>query len=383
MKRYGDLFRYVCSFEALAQAALNAAKGKKSKPCVAKFLQHLEYEVIELQQELTSKTYSVRPYRTFMIRDPKERMICAAEFRDRVVHHSVCAVIEPVFERSFIYDTYACRPAKGTHLAIHRARDFARRYRFFLKLDIHKYFDTIDHDILKRLLRLKFKDTDLLWLLDIFIDHPVPWTVPGKGIPIGNLTSQHFANFYLSGLDHYIKEQVRIEGYVRYMDDCVLFADEKDTLWDANDRIESCLERELHLKIKEDALVLAPVSQGLSFLGFRIFPGVMRIQRRGWRRFRRKVQRRNEWLVNGAIGDEEWHNSMQSLVGHLRIAATRNLRNVFFKARGKRGSNRVIRGGSWNNDAQNCRSANRNNNTPDNRNNNVGFRLASSRQCQM
>ena len=337
MKRYGNLFHRVCSFEALARSALKAARGKKSRPCVAQFLQHIEYEVLELEQELTEKTYLLRPYHTFTVSDPKERMICAAEFRDRVVHHSACAVIQPIFEQSFIYDTYACRPAKGSHLAIPRARSFARFYRFFLKLDIHKYFDTIDHRILKYLLRRKFKDMDMLRLLDIFIDHPVPWTKPGKGIPIGNLTSQHFANFYLSGLDHYVKEQLRIEAYIRYMDDFVLFADEKDTLWDAKERIENYLEQELCLKLNEGVLVLAPVSQGLSFLGFRIFPGVLRMQRKGWRRFRRKTRRRNEWLMNGDIDDEEWHNSMQSLVSYIRNAATRNLRDAFFKGQGQRG----------------------------------------------
>lgn len=154
---------------------------------------------------------------------------------------------------------------------------------------------------LKAQLRKKVKDPDLIRLMDFFIDHPVPWTKPGKGIPIGNLTSQHFANFYLSGLDRFIKEYLRINCYIRYMDDLVLFADEKSTLWDAAKRIEHYLHDTMQLKIKEDSLLLAPVSQGLPFLGFRIFPGVTRVSRKGWRRFRRKVRQQERKYVSGVI----------------------------------------------------------------------------------
>ncbi|MCP5005901.1 MAG: RNA-dependent DNA polymerase [Planctomycetes bacterium] len=336
MKRYSFMFEQACSFESLTKSAYAAARGKRRKPAVGEFLFNLENEVIGIEQELLEKRYHPRPYSTFMVHDPKDRMICAADFRDRVVHHAVCSEIGPIFERSLIFDTYACRTAKGTHRAIKRAQYFTRRYRYFLKLDVRKFFDTIDHKILKCMIRAKIKDEDLLRLVDIFIDHPVPWTEPGRGIPIGNLTSQHFANFYLSGLDHYIKEQLRIEAYIRYMDDSVLFADEKETLWDAKKRIDVYISNELNLKLKEKSVIVAPVSQGLSFLGFRVFPGVIRIQRRGWRRFRRKVQRRNEDLANGTIDVEEWNDSMQSMIGHLRNAATRNLRDAFFKGCGRK-----------------------------------------------
>jgi RNA-directed DNA polymerase len=330
MKRYGHLFEHVCSFEALTRSALQAARGKKTKPRVALFLRNIENEVIEIEAELLAKNYQPRPYRTFKIHDPKERMICAADFRDRVIHHSICSVLEPIFERALIFDTYACRKSKGTLRAIKRAQAFSRRYRYFLKLDVHKFFDSVDHEVLKDQLRCKVKDSDLLRLLDVFIDHPVPWTEAGKGIPIGNLTSQHFANFYLSGLDHYIKEYLRIEGYLRYMDDMVLLADEKETLWDAADRIKQYLKEALHLQIKAGGgMLLAPVSQGLPFLGFRIFPGVIRTSRQGWRRFRSKVTKRNSQLQKRDIDHEAWHRSVASLVGHVQQADTRNLRASF------------------------------------------------------
>mgnify|MGYP003835745527 FL=1 len=260
------------------------------------------------------------------------------------------------------------------------AQVLCRKHRYFLKLDVHKFFDSIDHNILKQMLRRRIKDPDILWLADIFIDHPVPWTRPGKGIPIGNLTSQHFANFYLFGLDHFIKQVLRIKPCIRYMDDLVLFADEKKLLWDAAARIEEYLNDRLELKIKGGSVLLAPVLQGLPFLGVRIFPGVIRASRQGWRRFRRKALRNDRWLATGKMDEDAWGRSMASLVGHLKQADSRNLRASFFKARGGRGANRVMRGGSWNNDAQNCRSAIRNRIKPDNRNDNVGFRLSSSRQ---
>jgi len=330
MKRFGYIFHQVCSFSNLVASVIEAARGKKNNPRVARFIQDLENEVIDLEKELLEKSYTPRPYRTFMVHDPKTRRICAADFRDRVVHHALCRVIEPILERSFIFDTFACRKEKGTHRAIERAHSFCRRFRYFLKSDVHKFFDSIDHRILKDRLRRRIKDPDVLWLLDLFIDHPVPWTEDGCGIPIGNLTSQHFANFYLSGLDHFIKERLIIEGYIRYMDDLLLFANEKETLWDASTRIERYLRENLSLRIKDSSLLLAPVFQGIPFLGFRIFPAVIRISRQGWRRFRRKVQQGSNCLINADGDEEQWMRSMASLLGHIKHANTRNLRASFF-----------------------------------------------------
>jgi RNA-directed DNA polymerase len=334
MKRVGHLFGRVCSFESLRTSALRAAKGKRGKSAVARFLQDLELEVIELEKAILDKSYRPGSYRSFTVHEPKERMICAADFRDRVVHHAACAALEPFFEQTLVHDTYACRRGKGPLRAVKRAQAFCRRYAYFLKLDVHKYFDSVDHAVLKDQLRRRLKDPDLLWLLDVFIDHPVPWTRPGKGIPIGNLTSQHFANFYLSGLDHFIKEDLRIEGYIRYMDDMVLWADEKDTLWDAASRIESYLGDRLRLEIKRGSLYVAPMQQGLPFLGFRIFPAVIRIARPGWRRFRRKVRTRDHALAGRAIDGETWTRSMSSLAGFVRQADTRRLRASFFNRPG-------------------------------------------------
>jgi hypothetical protein len=216
---------------------------------------------------------------------------------------------------------------------VKRAQGFCRKRRYFLKLDVDKFFDSVDHEVLKGLLRTRVKDPDLLWLADRFIDHPVPWAAPGKGLPIGNLTSQHFANFYLSGLDHFVKERLRIPAYLRYMDDMVLLADEKLALWRARDAVQAFLNEGLRLSLNDGATLLAPIGQGLPFLGFRVFPGVVRIDRRGWRRFRKKFLQRCKQLKQGVIDEEQWVCSATSMTGHLKQAQTRNLRAAFFMAR--------------------------------------------------
>jgi len=334
VKRYGYLFERVCDFCALTTAAIEAARGKKKKARVAMFLQNLETEVIALEKEVREKNYQPRPYHTFIVHDPKVRMICAADFRDRVVHHAICKVLEPIFERSLISDTYACRKGKGTHLAIRKAQALCRRYNYFLKLDVHKFFDSVDHEILKALLRRKIKDLDMLQLLDVFVDHAVPWTKPGKGIPIGNLTSQHFANLYLSSMDHFIKGTLHIKGYIRYMDDLLLLSNTKERLWDAQRKVEGFLNNQLKLILKDDAVLLAPVTQGVPFLGMHVFPGVIRLSRKGWRRFRKKIMVKEDPLAWPEIDTDGLVRSVASMVGHIRHADTRNLRTSFFERPG-------------------------------------------------
>jgi len=327
MKREGWLFDRVADFDALRRAAHQAMRGKKKSPRAARFWFDLEYELIDLVRELGNRTYSPRPYRTFVVTDPKQRRICAADFRDRVVHHAVCAVLEPLFERSFISDSYACRKGKGSHLALDRARLFSRQYRYFLKLDIRHFFDTIDHEVLKAFLRRKLKDPSLLWLLDLFIDHPVPWTEQGKGLPIGNLTSQLFANFYLDPLDHYLKEDLGLHAYVRYMDDLLLFGEDKNELWEVYSAIAYFLSTRLHLCLKPQATRMAPVDEGISFLGFTVYPGLLRLQRKGWNRCVRKLHSKEGQHAAGLITEEALVRSAVSLVGHLRQAASRNVRS--------------------------------------------------------
>ena len=329
MKRYGNLFERICSFENLLLAARKAFRGKTGRMRVANFYFHTEPELLAIQEELLSGAYRSAPYRTFQVREPKRRLICAADFRDRVVHHAICNVLDPIFERRFIQDTYACRKEKGSHRAIRRAQGFLRRYRFFLKGDVSKFFGTVDHSILMELLRRVLKDERLLRLLETIVRLPVPGSEPGKGLPIGNLTSQYFANFYLGRLDYLVKDNLRWKGYVRYMDDFVVFGDDKPGLHGLRAAIQRFLHDELALRLKEEGTFIAPSWQGLPFLGFRIFPGLIRIKREGWKRYTRKIHARGSLYTEGGISEEQLVASAHSLVSHVAFADSRRLRQTF------------------------------------------------------
>ena len=326
MKREGYLFEKVTDFHALSAAARRAARGKGESRPAASFLFNLEGEILSLQRELLDGSYRPRPYRTFYISDPKPRTISAADFRDRVAHHSLCSVLEPLFERGAIRDSYACRPGKGSHLAVQRARYFAMRFTRFLKLDIRKFFESSDHDVLKAALRRLVKDQRLLKLADRIIDHGAPGSAVGKGLPIGNLTSQHFANYYLSPLDHFIKEELRVPGYVRYMDDVLLFSNSKSFLRDAHARIQEFVERTLKLMLKSEVTVHAPVFEGIPFLGFRLWRRVVRLDGSGKRRLIRALRSGGHEVAEGRSTIDELAASWRSRLGHAAHADTLRLR---------------------------------------------------------
>jgi len=326
VKRHAGLFEQVVRFDNLVCAAGRAARGKRDRPTVARFEFLLERELLALQAELAGGTYRPGAFFSFEIRDPKRRSICASPFRDRVVHHTLCGVLEPAFERRLIFDTYACRPRKGSHAAIARAQHFARRYRYFLECDVRKFFASVDHDRLHALLERMFKDEPLLDLLGRIIAHAPPGAEPGKGLPIGNLTSQHFANLYLGELDHHLKERERVKGYLRYMDDLLLFADDKSSLHLLHEEIRRFLDERLRLRLKEEATRLAPISEGISFLGFRIYPGLIRLSPRTLRRFHRQVRDGEGRFAAGQIDLEALTDSAASLYAHVSHADTLTLR---------------------------------------------------------
>jgi RNA-directed DNA polymerase len=250
------LWHPIICFENLRLAARKAQRGKRFRPNVLGFNDRLEANLIQLQQELKSHTYQPGAYRTFEIIDPKPRIISAAPYRDRVVHHALCNIITKPIERSFIADTYANRRGFGTHRALRRFTEFCRSSRYVLQCDIRKYFPCIDRTILKTQLRQKIKCPDTLWLIDLIIDNSNPQDslftyFPGddlftpynrpKGLPIGNLTSQFFANVYLSGFDRFVKETLKAPKYLRYVDDFTLFSDDRAFLSHARIAIETYL----------------------------------------------------------------------------------------------------------------------------------------------
>lgn len=333
MKRHGNFFEKIITFENLLLASKKAMTGKKTKSSVSAFYFNLENEIIGLQQELALGSYRPMEYTQFIIREPKVRKICSSEFRDRVVHHAICNIVEPTFEAKSIFDSYACRVNKGSHIAVVRCQQFARTFRYYLKCDIRKFFESIDHAVLKRLLRRVFKDEKLLTLLDIIIDHRVPGTATGRGLPIGNLTSQHFANFYLGELDHFIKDRHGVRGYVRYMDDFISFSNDKESLRVLLADIDRFVTEELKLELKESVTTLAPVTEGVPFLGFRIFTGIIRIKRENLVRMNQKIKKKEKLYLKGQITERNLIQSVSSIVAHVsHVNSLAARRKIFEKS---------------------------------------------------
>jgi len=333
MQRIGHLFERIVTFENLYAAAHKAFRGQKKYTGPGAVLYfHLETELLRLEEELRSGTYQPAPYRSFVIYEPKERQISAVEFRDRVVHHAICNIIEPLLDRCMIFDSYACRKDKGSHAAVQRAQHFARQFPYVLKCDIRKYFETIDHAVLKQIVARKFKDPQLLALLEQIIDHAVPAYGTGRGVPIGALTSQLFANLYLSELDHLVKDRLRVNGYLRYMDDFLIFGRQKSELRDWLAVIRQFITERLRLELKDEVLSLAPVSQGIPFLGFRIFPAIIRLDRAHLIRFRRTIRAREQAYRDGSIDETTLVRSVSSIIAHVAHANTYRMRCMLFHA---------------------------------------------------
>jgi retron-type reverse transcriptase len=337
VKTYKNLFPQIIAFENLYRAVKQAAKGKRETFSVMDFFLSLENNLFALQAELAGGDYRPGAYRTFFIYDPKPRLISAAPFRDRVVHHALMNVIGPLMERRLIFDTYANRLGKGTHQAIRRFQRFLQQYRFVLKCDVKKYFPSIDHQILKSLLRQLIRDPQVLWLVDLIIDHSnqqveVLDHFPGddlftplerrRGLPIGNLTSQNFANYYLSPLDHFIKEILKCPAYVRYVDDFALFSHDTRQLWRWRDEIVRFLAA-FRLKLNLNRCMISPASSGARFLGQLIFPTRRRLTGENVRRFMKRLK---EWE---AQPPENIAPRLASWLGHAHQADTAALiRNV-------------------------------------------------------
>jgi retron-type reverse transcriptase len=345
MKTYKHLYDQVVSFDNLYLAARKARRNKRSREDVAAFEFSIENELLILQRELADKTYRPGPYKTFLVHEKKDRWISAAPYRDRVVHHALMNVIGPLLERSFIDDSYANRVGKGTHSAIKRFQEFARRYRYVLKCDIKKYFPSIDRDILYAHLSRKIVCADTLWLIGSILDNtgkpePVCDLFPGdnlltpltrkRGIPIGNLTSQFFADFYLEGFDHFVKEKLRIKGYVRYVDDFALFGDDRAGLRAILPLLEQYLTG-LRLKLHPDKCLVYPVGYGANFLGFKVFPSKRLLLHENVRHFVRRTRRRIADLRRGRITPEKARLSLAGWIGHAINGRTVHLREKLYQ----------------------------------------------------
>jgi retron-type reverse transcriptase len=346
MKTHKNLFNEICSFQNLWYASRKAKRGKSSFDYVQRFEHLLETELLQLRRELLACTYVPGHYKEFIIVEPKVRMISAAPYRDRVVHHALCNVIEPLFNRSFLLDSYANQAGKGVHRAVDRFQWFAQKYRYVLKCDIRKYFPSIDHSVLKSIIRKKIACARTLSLIDTIIDRsnnqdPVHEYFPGddlftpferrRGLPIGNLTSQFFANVYLNQFDHYMKEEQGANGFIRYVDDFVMFADDKEELY----RLRSCAESflaSLRLCLHQTKSLIHKNSVGVQYLGYRIFPDYRLLKNESIVRYKRKIKKMVISYCRGETSLERVRSSIHGWIGHATNANTFRLRKAVLES---------------------------------------------------
>lgn len=320
MKRVGNLMERIASMDNLQEAFLRAARGKNHRAAVIQFRQNLDSNLLTMRSQLLDGTFQFGKYRLFTIYDPKKRTICAASFPERVAFHAMMRICHPVFDNYQIYDSYASRKGKGTYKALERARVMAGRYQWFVKLDVCKYFDSIDHETLVRQLCRLFKDRQLLGHFRSLIDGYN--VTQGRGLPIGNLTSQYFANHYLAQADHYCKESLGIKGYVRYMDDMVLFDNDKDRLLDTTRRFVAFIEDELKMELHP--MVLNRTATGLPFLGYVVYSECLRLNGRSKRRFVYKMTGLCCDLQSGLVSQQEYAVRAACLTEFVRKADSCN-----------------------------------------------------------
>ncbi|HVC63163.1 MAG TPA: RNA-directed DNA polymerase [Acetobacteraceae bacterium] len=341
---HDNLFARIANFGTLHEAWRNAVKGKRRKPGAARFTANLEKELLRLERELLDGSWRPGRYVEIAVREPKPRMVSAAPFRDRVVHHALCAVIEPIFERGFIGHSYANRAGKGTHRAVAQYERWRDRHRHVLRCDIYRYFPAIDHTVLKGLFRRRIACAGTLGLMDAIVDgsnpqEPVTLYYPGddlfspfgrrRGLPIGNLTSQFMANLYLDGLDHFATEVLRAP-YLRYVDDFALFHDDPAVLAGWRDRIAVWLEAK-RLRLHPRKTEILPTAEAATFLGYVLLPDRRRLPEANVRRFRNRLRgMRDRWRA-GTIDGRAVEAHIRSWIAHAEHAQTWRLRHAIFR----------------------------------------------------
>jgi len=303
---------------------------------VLRFSQYLEENLIQLQNELIWKTYRTGRYHMFYVYEPKQRLVAALPFKDRVAQHALCNIIEPLFEATFIYDSYACRAGKGTHAGADRLTKWLRRCHqawgkvYILKADVTKYFPSVDHQILLSILGRKIKCRDTMDMMaEILASSADPNDPRPKGIPVGNLTSQLWANVYLNEMDYFVKHTLREKFYLRYMDDFVILHHDKKHLRQARREIEGFLWDVLALKLNPKTSIY-PEDQGVDFLGYRIWRTHRLVRKQSIKRMKRKLKKFQEGYREGRYTREQIEQTLASWLGHVGHANSYNLRKKLF-----------------------------------------------------
>ncbi|MBI5347198.1 MAG: group II intron reverse transcriptase domain-containing protein [Candidatus Aenigmarchaeota archaeon] len=355
-KTYENLYERLCSFENLHLAYRKARKNKRHKKSIIEFELLLEENLLQLKHELETMTYDPRPMKQFVIRDPKTRVISASAFRDRVVHHALCNIIEPIFDKAFIYDSYANRKGKGTLAALNRFDYFVRKlsangkllpnakdnnqiFGYALKADIRHYFDSVDHEVMMRVIGRRIKDEKLLWLIKKILDnyngekqHNAQGASigSGKGMPIGNLTSQFFANVYLNELDYFVKHKLKAKRYIRYVDDFVILDASKEKLESYKPAINAFLKT-IKLELHPQKSKVVPLQSGVKLLGFRIFYNYKLLKRSNARRIPHRVQNFIELYADGIMDTYEIFESMEGWNAYAMHGNTYRFRRALMK----------------------------------------------------
>ncbi len=340
-----NLFPKIHAFPNLLLAAANTRDGQRFEPPAARFDLHLAQNLLRLQREIREKTWQPGAFKTFLIEEPKRRMISAAPYRDRVLHHALCNITAPLFERTFIHDSYANRLGKGSHAAVRRYQQFARQFPLVLKCDVRKFFPSLDHQILKQTLHRKIACPDTRWLMDTIIDGSNPQEehlvhFPGddlftplerrRGLPIGNLTSQWWGNISLNSFDHFVKETLRVRGYIRYVDDFVLFGHSRAELLGHLAAVEAFLAS-LRLILHPTKTQIHRVADGVPFLGFRVWPHHRVVKKASRNRYRRHLRKKLAERRAGKFPPSRLENGLNSWLGHVRFGKCARMEADLFR----------------------------------------------------
>ena len=329
-----NLYSKICSFNNLIISWINSKKGKTKRRYIKRFKKHLKENLTKLQRELLNQTYKPHELKKFILRDPKTRKISKSAYRDRIVHHAVCNFIVPDFDKDFIYDCHANRIGKGTLKAIERFDKFKRKVSknntrecYVLKADIKHYFEEIDHKILVDMIKRKIKDKKVIWLIEriLAVNHKT------KGMPLGNLTSQFFANVYLNELDYFVKHNLKAKFYIRYVDDFVILHESQETLKQWKREINSFLKEKLKLELHPSKSNVLALSKGINFLGFRIFYHYKLIRKSNLKNFERKFNKLKILFDEGIIGREEALRSIEGWLAYCSHANTHKYRKHLIK----------------------------------------------------
>jgi RNA-directed DNA polymerase len=329
MESYNNLYPKLYAYNNLLKAFKKASKGKSFMPYVIEFRENLEDNLINLKDELETLTYKPTKLKKFIIRDPKTRVIRKSIFRDRIIHHAIVNILEPIYEKIFIEDNYANRKKKGSLAAINKFDYFKRKVSknntktyFVFKADIKKFFDSVNQDTLLKIFKRNIKDKKFLWLIKQILKN---FHDKARGMPLGNMTSQFFANVYLNELDYFIKHKLKVKYYIRYVDDFVILHEDNAILEEYKIKIGKYLKN-LNLELHKDKSKILPIYKGLNFLGYRIFYHHRLIIRRNLNQFKRKLIILEKDYNEGLIDFEKILNCIDGWMAYAIWANTYKLR---------------------------------------------------------